>query len=81
MTNVVHYEKPARAAAEHLSGCASVRFRVGPDGMPSDIEVLAEYPPGYGIAQSLVTAIGEARFVPANDLSWHFHSVTFHGDR
>jgi hypothetical protein len=81
MINEVHYIKPARAAAEHIAGCASVRFRVGPEGVPRDVEVLAEYPPGFGIADALTTAINEARFVPTNDLSWHYHALTFRGDK
>ncbi len=81
LINVVHYIKPARAAADHVAGCASVRFRVAADGVPINIEVLADYPPGYGIADSLSAAIAAARFEPTNDLSWHFRSLTFRGDQ
>ena len=63
---------PPRALAEHVNGCAGVRFRIGPDGSPRDIAVLAEYPLGYGFADTAHAAIATARWAPVDDMAWRY---------
>jgi hypothetical protein len=63
---------PARAAAEHVSGCAGLRFRIGADGVPTDIEVLVEAPSGYGFGQAAAQAVGASRWAPRADDSFHY---------
>jgi hypothetical protein len=68
--------KPARALAEHVSGCGGVRFRIGPDGAPQDVDVLAEYPVGYGFGDHVKALIENSRWSPRDDLSWHYVDYT-----
>ena len=63
---------PPRALAEHVDGCAGVRFRIGPDGSPRDIMVLAEYPLGYGFGDTAHTLVGVTRWPPKDDTAWHY---------
>ena len=68
--------KPARAVAEHVNGCGGVRFRIGPNGMPQDIEVMADYPVGYGFGETVRQAVASSRWAPRDDLSWHYVNYT-----
>jgi hypothetical protein len=72
----VSIPKPARALAEHVSGCGGVRFRIGPDGTPQDVEVLADYPLGYGFGETVRQAVASSRWAPRDDLSWHYLNYT-----
>jgi hypothetical protein len=60
------------AIAANIHGCAGVRFRIGPDGVPQDVSVLTEYPVGYGLGDSILQAFPALRWTPRNDLAWHF---------
>lgn len=64
--------KPDRALAEHVHGCAGVRFRIGPDGLPRDMVVMAEYPAGYGFGEVAREAIAGSRWEARDDLSWRY---------
>jgi hypothetical protein len=68
--------KPPRALAEHVTGCGGVRFRIGPDGAPQDVEVMAEYPVGYGFGDAVRELIETSRWAPRDDLSWHYLNAT-----
>ena len=70
-----HLPKLARADAEQVTGCAGVRFRVGPDGAPRDITVMADYPVGYGFGDAGAQAIAGTRWSPMDDLSWRYARV------
>ncbi|MBV9784252.1 MAG: energy transducer TonB [Acidisphaera sp.] len=63
---------PARALAEHVSGCAGVRFRIASDGSPHDITVMAEYPAGYGFGDTARAVIAAARWPPKDDEAWRY---------
>ncbi len=63
---------PPRAVAEHVNGCAGIRFRIGPDGAPTDVEALTEYPIGYGFAETARAKVEAMRWAPRDDLSWRF---------
>ena len=63
---------PEKATAEHVNGCAGVRFRLGPDGVPQDITLVTEYPLGYGFGQYALGKISAMRWAPRDDLSWRF---------
>jgi hypothetical protein len=67
-----HIDVPARARAEHVVGCAGVRFRLGADGTPHDIAVLTEFPAGYGFAAAAVEAIAESRWAAKDDQAWRY---------
>jgi len=73
--------KPPRALAEHVSGCGGVRFRIGPDGTAQDIEVLADYPVGYGFGDTVRQMIATSRWAPRDDLSWHYLNATIRTPR
>jgi hypothetical protein len=74
--STVSVPKPARALAEHVSGCGGVRFRIGSDGLPQDVEILAEYPAGYGYGEMVRQMIVSSRWAPRDDLSWHYLNAT-----
>jgi hypothetical protein len=67
---------PPRVLAEHVSGCAGVRFRIGPDGVARDITVMADYPLGYGFGETARQAIAGSVWAPRDDLAWHY--IVFH---
>ncbi len=69
-------DKPLRALAEHVSGCGGVRFRIGPNGEPEDVSVMAEYPLGYGFGETVRAMIVTSRWAPRDDLSWHYLDAT-----
>jgi hypothetical protein len=68
--------KPARAAREHVSGCAGLRFRIAADGTPTDVEVLVEAPAGYGFGEAAAQALGASRFAPGVDGAFHYQQET-----
>ena len=75
LTPPVHVEsipKPQRALAEHVNGCAGVRFRIGRDGIPQDIQVMADYPAGYGFGDAVRQMVATSRWTPRDDLAWHY---------
>jgi hypothetical protein len=63
---------PPRVLAEHVSGCAGVRFRIGPDGLAHDMTVMADYPPGYGFGETARQAIAASVWAQRDDLAWHY---------
>ncbi len=69
---------PPRAMAEHVSGCAGVRFRLDADGRPRDIVVMAEYPVGYGFGQTASSAIEGARWPAKDDAAWRYLVINMH---
>ena len=64
------------ALAEHVNGCAGVRFRIGRDGTPRDIQVLADYPVGYGFGDAVQQMVATTRWTPRDDLAWHYELKT-----
>lgn len=69
---------PPKALAEHVDGCAGVRFRLGPDGAPRDIAVLAEYPLGYGFGATAYAAVAAARWPAKDDEAWRYIIINMH---
>ncbi len=67
-----HVPTLERANAEHVAGCAGVRFRIGADGRARDITVMADYPVGYGFGQAGADAIADTQWAPMDDLSWRY---------
>jgi hypothetical protein len=65
-----------RSLAEHIAGCAGVRFRIGPDGLAHDITVMADYPLGYGFGETARQTIEAAVWATRDDLAWHY--IVFH---
>lgn len=63
---------PPRALAEHVRGCAGIRFRIGPDGVPQDITVVADYPAGYGFGEAASDAVSRTRWAPKDDMAWRY---------
>jgi hypothetical protein len=37
-----------------------------------DVVVMAEYPLGYGFAETARQALGVSRWAPRDDLAWHY---------
>jgi hypothetical protein len=69
---------PARAMAEHVNGCAGVRFRLSPDGTPRDITLMAEYPTGYGFGATAMAAIAGGRWPAKDDDAWRYVVINMH---
>jgi hypothetical protein len=63
---------PPRALAEHVRGCAGLRFRIGPAGAPQDITLVAEYPVGYGFGDAGLAKLNGLRWAPTDDFAWHY---------
>ncbi len=63
---------PPRAQAAHVAGCAGMRFRIGPDGVPTDVTLVAEYPIGYGFGEAGLYKLKTLRWPPRDDLAWHY---------
>lgn len=74
--NHVQVHWSPRAVAANQPGCAGVKFRIGADGVQRDVEVLAEYPIGYGFGASVADAVKSARWAPTDDLAWHYLDLT-----
>jgi hypothetical protein len=64
--------KPARAAREHVSGCAGLRFRIAADGTPTDVEVLVEAPAGYGFGEAATRRVEASRWGARADGAFHY---------
>ncbi|HTZ69543.1 MAG TPA: energy transducer TonB [Acetobacteraceae bacterium] len=71
---------PARAKIEHITGCAGVRFRIGPDGHAQDITLMAEYPLGYGFGDAALHWLSTATWPPHDDLAGHYAVLTIRSD-
>ncbi len=69
---------PPRALAEHVNGCAGVRFRLAPDGSPTDMTVMAEYPAGYGFGDTASAAITATRWPAKDDQAWRYVVINMH---
>jgi|GEM_PF-6978452 hypothetical protein len=69
---------PPRAMAEHVNGCAGVRFRLAPDGSPTDITVMAEYPAGFGFGATASAAIAASRWPAKDDQAWRYMVINMH---
>jgi hypothetical protein len=63
---------PARAKADHVSGCAGLRFRIGPDGVAQDVTLVAEYPLSYGFGEAGLAKLAVLRWAPRDDLASHY---------
>jgi hypothetical protein len=64
--------KPARAAREHVSGCAGLRFRIAADGTPTDVEVLVEAPAGFGFGEAAARRVEASRWGAGADGAFHY---------
>jgi predicted aspartyl protease len=52
--------------AEHLDGCAGVTFHLAPDGTPTDLGLIIEWPTGYGLGDYVMHELAATKFlVPA----------------
>jgi predicted aspartyl protease len=65
-------DPPDAARAAHVDGCVGVLFRLTPDGVPRDLKIVAEQPPGYGLGAYVMRQIAAARFEPSPDTGWHY---------
>lgn len=65
-------DPPDAARAAHVDGCVGVLFRLTPDGVPLDVKIVAEQPPGYGLGAFVTLEIAAARFAPSPDTGWHY---------
>lgn len=63
---------PEAARAAQVTGCVGVLFRVAADGVPRDMKVVAEEPPGYELGAFVAREIAAARFEPSPDTGWHY---------
>lgn len=59
-----HNLYPKLALESRLAGAAQVEFVVGTDGVPHDVVILDENPPGLGFGEATVLAIQAMRFEP-----------------
>jgi hypothetical protein len=73
-------QMPSRAVAEHVRGCTGIRFRIGSDGLPQDISILAAYPYGYGFGESGQRIVASAKWTPRDDLAWHYLVINMDPD-
>jgi hypothetical protein len=69
---------PPKALADHVNGCAGIRFRIGPTGAPQDIQALAEYPLGYGFAHTAAAAVAATRWPARDDTAWRYLIINMH---
>jgi hypothetical protein len=69
---------PPKALADHVSGCAGVRFRIDPDGTPRDVVALTEYPLGYGFAHTAELAVADFRWPARDDRAWRYLIINMH---
>jgi hypothetical protein len=69
---------PSPAAMQsRVPGCAGILFHLTEDGVPTDMHVLAESPPGYGYGDAALTALRDSRYQPqANISGWHYNEYT-----
>ena len=59
-----HQLYPDLALRNRVTGAAQVEFIVGVDGVPRDVKVIGENPPGLGFGDATVKAIQAMRFEP-----------------
>jgi hypothetical protein len=69
---------PPKALADHVSGCAGVRFRIDPDGTPRDVVALTEYPLGSGFAHTAELAVADFRWPARDDRAWRYLIINMH---
>ena len=67
--------------AERRPSCVGMRFRIAPNGAAQDIEAVAEYPLGYGMADFGERAVSAMRWPPKDDLAWRYLVITLRPDR
>ncbi len=69
---------PSRAMAEHVNGCAGIRFRLNPDGTPTDISIVADYPAGYGFGETGRAAVQATRWPGRDDAAWRYFIINMY---
>jgi hypothetical protein len=58
---------PVQVQTGLTEGCAGATFRVAADGTVVDIQVLTEWPTGYGVGDYVRRELQATRFRPADD--------------
>lgn len=69
---------PAAARDARIDGCVGVLFRLGADGTPTDVTVVAEAPDGYGLGAYVARELAVARFERSPDNGWHYEVERIH---
>jgi len=70
---------PAQVQTRLTEGCAGALFRVAPDGSVHDIQVLTEWPAGYGVGDYVRRELQATRFQPtADSAAFHYEAHRLH---
>jgi hypothetical protein len=73
-------EVPVAVRARLTEGCAGAAFRVAEDGTVHDVQILTEWPTGYGLGDYVRQELEATRFVPQEDgmQALHYESHNLH---
>lgn len=72
---------PVQVQTGLTEGCAGATFRVASDGSVHDIEVLTEWPTGYGVGDYVRRELQATRFRPAADVTaLHYEAHRLHAN-
>jgi predicted aspartyl protease len=64
---------PDKLKTAHLSGCAGVLFHLSADGAPTDLKLVIETPPGYGVGDFVLRQIAASKFAPVpGETAWFY---------
>jgi len=58
---------PKKARQEGIEGEVVIRLQIGPDGLPSQIRIISEEPPGYELGRACVNTLQGERWKPPID--------------
>ena len=68
---------PKAAEAQHVNGCAAVKFQLTKSGRPRNMTVLRELPAGYGYGAAVVEQLEQETFAPpASPDGWYYRAVS-----
>ena len=70
-------EHPPRAAESNVAGCAVVLLTIDQTGHPNAVQVVADYPPGFGFGEAVKMAALRTAYPSGYDGWSRYMTVTF----
>jgi predicted aspartyl protease len=62
-----HFRLPDSIRLNHITGCAGIAFHLSPEGQPTDVRLIFERPPGYGVGNFVKRQVAATLYPPPDD--------------
>jgi len=74
-----HLTLPEKVRESRIDGCAGVMFRLTADGIPTDVKLVIETPPGFGLGDFVLREIMATKYErPAATSDWYYEAHRLH---